>query len=237
MANYKYLDVRLVYDILTKKNIEEQYKKYGIADAYLQLLKFIEPGVELPATMPAKQTETLNVLYAGRGGTQKRVWLIDKIATHFIDNNLRVKFHFAGTMEDEVSEKVKTDAVMHGQVSDAAIMKTIYEQTDVILLTSAYEGFPMVIKEGMANGCIPVVTALEGNKTHLIDGQNSLLINNITDENAVVTEGVLHITKLMEDLPYRTELQHKAFNYAQKHFGKERFVDEYRKLLRADKAG
>ena len=101
----------------------------------------------------------------------------------------------------------------------------------MILLTSAYEGFPMFIKEGMAQGCIPVVTALPGNKTHLRQGENALLIEEITDEDSVVSAGIAHLKALMENDELRTQLSASAFSYAHQHFGKKNFMKAYNQLL------
>lgn len=98
-------------------------------------------------------------------------------------------------------------------------------------MTSAYEGFPMFIKEGMACGCVPVVTALEGNKMHLTSGANCLLINAVENEQQVVALGVEQIKKLIHDLHLLQQLSENAYEYATTHFSKEKFNKEYRELL------
>lgn len=231
LANYKLLNYRIVYDNYTLSNIKKQYLKYSVPDTYLDKILFIEPGVEMPATFHKNYQPPLNILYAGRGGPQKRINLLDCIAKHCIKKNLPVKFHFAGTMADELSEYVKQHSVLHGEISDQDKMAQLYRQSHILLMTSAYEGFPMFIKEGMANGCIPVVTALEGNKTHLRDNENSLLIENPTDEAYVVEEGINKLTKLINDSEMLVRLSHSAHQYAISHFTRERFIQQYRRFF------
>ncbi len=232
LANYKYLSYRIVYDNLTFKNIEQQYRSYGVDDAYLKRLLFIEPGVQINPLDEKNFDAPLKILYAGRGGPQKRVWLISKIAEYFLKENLPVAFHFAGDMQSDLSDFVINKSTMYGMISDEKELQDIYQDCHVILLTSAYEGFPMVIKEGMANGCVPVVTALEGNKTHLQDNINALLIDEIEDEDIVVKQGIEKIKMLLDQKPLHKKLAVNCRQYAVSHFDKKIFEEKMSSFLK-----
>lgn len=230
LANVDYLDHRIVYDTFTLANIKKQYEDNSFT-AKLSRILFIEPGVEI-ALPPQKEFKLpLALLYAGRGGPQKRIHLINKICEQCFAEKLPVSFHFAGTMTDELSEAVKSNSTIHGQISNPSEMYALYALSHIILMTSAYEGFPMFIKEGMACGCVPVVTALEGNKMHLSTGINSLLIEAVQDEQNVIASGFEQIKKLVNDLGLLQELSVNAYAYAKANFGKEKFNNEYRNLL------
>jgi glycosyltransferase involved in cell wall biosynthesis len=232
LANVRLLDNRIVYDSYTLNNIRRQYEEYGIPESCLDRIKFIEPGVEIPATMPIRENALpLKVLYAGRGGAQKRIWLLDRVAARCYEQGLPVVFHFAGTMTDELSEPVKAASVIHGRISGKEAMSALYAACDALLMTSAYEGFPMAIKESMAQGCVPVVTALEGNKMHLTHLQNALLIESIEDEEQVVEQGFRNLQMLVSDSELRISLQHAAYTYAAAHFNRKCFMKEYRDFL------
>lgn len=232
LANHKYLSFRIVYDNLTLQNIKRQYTEYGIENAYLERILFIEPGVNTDTPAEKNFDMPLKVLYAGRGGVQKRVWLISKIAEYFLQENLPVAFHFAGNMKNDLSPLVIKNSTLYGLISDEKKMQSIYQNCHVILLTSAYEGFPMVIKEGMANGCVPVVTALEGNKTHLTDNFNALLINDIENEDAVVKQGIEKIKLLLENKSFHKELAIHCREYAASHFSKNIFEEKINEFLK-----
>ena len=103
-------------------------------------------------------------------------------------------------------------------------------ESDIALLTSSYEGFPTFIKESMANGCIPVVTALPGNLMHLKDRFNSLLIHEILDEAKLVQEGIHIIMELTRDKNLCIQLSTEAYNYAKQHFSRDAFNQAYREL-------
>jgi glycosyltransferase involved in cell wall biosynthesis len=134
-------------------------------------------------------------------------------------------------MEDELSANVKNNSILHGRIDSQEKMYEIYKGAHVILLTSAFEGFPMVIKEGMACGCVPLVTALEGNKTHLTNRQNGLLIEAITEEEKVIEQGIKLIQELIGSPELVSTLSQNSYKYACQHFQKEHFLKECRKLL------
>ncbi|HEY4936813.1 MAG TPA: glycosyltransferase family 4 protein [Puia sp.] len=231
LKNYRCLNYRIIYDCFTKDNIEKQYAAFHIDPVYLQRILFIEPGVDIPPEKNKSFDPPLKIICAGRGGPQKRIWLVNRIAEYLIDQHAAVTFHFAGTLIYELSEKVKGNAVIHGEISDPEKMNALLAGSDIALLTSSYEGFPMFIKESMANGCIPVVTALPGNRMHLKDRFNSLIIHEILDENKLVEEAIQIIMELTDNRKLCIHLSDEAYNYAIQHFSRNEFNREYRKLL------
>jgi glycosyltransferase involved in cell wall biosynthesis len=231
LVNVRRLTHRIVYDYFTQENIQKQYARYHIDVVFLERLVFIEPGVDIPAEKKRSFELPLTIVCAGRGGPQKRIWLVNRIAESCLDQRLPVIFHFAGTMVDELSAAVRAHAVIHGKIADPGKMTALLSGSDIALLTSAYEGFPMFIKESMACGCIPVVTALPGNLMHLKDGQNSLLIGEISDEDEVVRQGIEKIKELTRDSMLGIRLSNAAWQYARDHFSREDFNKLYRELL------
>jgi glycosyltransferase involved in cell wall biosynthesis len=231
LANHKLLSHRFIYDTYTLENIKRQYQTYKVPLSYLDKIVFIEPGVEVPPSIHKDYSLPLKILYAGRGGPQKRIHLLNRIVEYFLQQNWPIQFHFAGTVIEELSETIKRNAVLHGNISSSDKMNTLYLQSHAILMTSAYEGFPMLIKESMAYGCIPIVTALEGNKMHLKDGTNALLIEAIEDEEKVVSKGIEKIKMLTDGPELIKRLSTQSHGYAMKHFDKSRFLQSSRELL------
>ncbi len=99
LMNYQLLTHRIVYDFYTRENIEKQYAEFHIDPVYLRRILFIEPGVDIPPEKKKSFEAPLKIICAGRGGPQKRIWLINRIAEHLIDQQLPVHFHFAGTTD------------------------------------------------------------------------------------------------------------------------------------------
>lgn len=230
LGNYKNLDLRLCVDYYTFENIKEQYTQYNVPESYTERIHVIEPGVPIPDQNNKTITLPLVLLYAGRGGAQKRIHLLDRIARYCIDNQLPVIFHFAGSIENELSDLVKQKSILHGQVDKNKMME-LYELAHIIIMTSAFEGFPMLIKEGMAHGCIPLVTALEGNKTHLTDRKNALLIEEITNEDILIQQCIGKLNFMLSHLEDTNQLSANAYHYAKMHFNRADFLTAYRKLL------
>ena len=158
---------------------------------------------------------------------KKRIYLINRMAEYCIANNKPVKFHFVGTMEDQLSDVVKQNSVMHGSVSTQTAMYEIYEQCDVLIITSWFEGFSMVVKEAMVNKGIPLVTALDGFKTRLTHLQNALLIDDPQNEEHVVQKGLELILFLVENPEERKRLSLAAYNYGAAHFDIKIFAEKY----------
>jgi len=231
LANYKFLNDRMVIDIVTRQNILDQYRLYGVPETFNDRIHVVEYGVHIPNAVVKTAIPPLKVLYAGRGTRQKRVWLLNRIAEHSIKNNFPVHFTFAGSMGSELSAMVKMNCNVLGEIGDQEMMQKLFSENHVIILTSAFEGFPVVVKEGMAFGCVPIVTALPGNKIHLEHLFNSLLIEDTEDENKVVEGGVRNIELLLSQPDLLVKLTKTAYEYAQKKFGKQSFITAYRTLL------
>lgn len=231
LANHYWINQRMVIDDITKQNIINQYQEYKIPREFETRVIVAEYGVDIPAPVIKPPTPPLKVLYAGRGGKQKRIWLLNRIAEHFI-GNADVEFTFAGSMGGELSEIVKSQCNVMGEIGDQQVMNNLFATHHGIILTSAFEGFPVVVKEGMSFGCVPIVTALPGNKIHLEHLNNALLIQNVQDEAKVVEEGINHINLLLSNPTLLKTLSQSAFTYAQKKFGKQDFISAYRNLLK-----
>jgi len=231
LANHHYIDERMVIDNYTKENIINQYKTFGVPAVFNNKVHSVEYGVVIPQMVDKPLVPPLKILYAGRGTIQKRVWLLNKIAEHFISNHLPVEFTFAGSMIDELSETVRKNCKVTGEIGNQQEMNDLFASHHVIILTSSFEGFPVVVKEGMSFGCVPVVTALPGNKIHLEHLFNALLIEHFEDEHNVVEEGIRNIDLLLSQPDLLKTLSRNAYHYAQKKFGKQEFLTAYRKLL------
>ena len=231
LANHRYLNYRFIYDNYTLNNIRKQYKEYQVPDVFLERIVFIEPGVTIPPSLNKNYQIPLKILYAGRGGIQKRVWILNAVIREIVSRNLPVEFYFAGTMQEDLDAFAKDHSTIYGPLHTEGEMYDAYEKAQVLILTSQFEGFPMVIKESMACGCIPLVTALEGNKMHLEHLKNALLIENIIDEKSVADQAINHIQFLLERPDELERLSVACFQYAATNFDRERFYRDCRALL------
>ena len=231
LANHRYLSCRMITDTATGARIREQYQQYHVPPGYLDRVMLAEFGVQLPPLCMKDFSLPLKIIYAGRGGSQKRVWLISRVAEYFINSKEPVEFHFAGTMTDDLSPAVKKHCHIHGELSEKEALDQLYQKQHVVILTSAYEGFPVVIKEVMMYGCVPLVTALAEIKTHLSHLNNALLVDEIEDEEAVVAKAVSCIRLLISDPALLAQLSGNARRYGEANFTRDNFMRICRNLL------
>jgi glycosyltransferase involved in cell wall biosynthesis len=87
------------------------------------------------------------------------------------DGDLRQELEGIAMKERKVPIKIL------GAVKREELVK-IYSKAHVNILPSASEGFPKVIAEGAAYGCIPLVTDVSSIGQYVIDGQNGYLLQN-----------------------------------------------------------
>lgn len=209
------------------------YDKAGLDEGYKKRMQKILYKIDpKPGSGPRKTyPEILNIYYAGRGGPQKRVWLLVKAIEQCLQMNVPVAFHLAGNFKNELPEAILKKVTFHGEIKGGKDMTAFHQKMDVLMMTSAFEGFPMVIMEAMINGVVPVATAVDGVPEHIRDGYNGLLITNPEDEEAVVHQLVQHIVFLCNNRDKLKELSQQAYSYALENFSGETFCNSYRTVM------
>jgi glycosyltransferase involved in cell wall biosynthesis len=109
-------------------------------------------------------------------------------------------------------------------------MRKIYEQADVLILTSAFEGLPVVVMEMMASGKPVISTAVNGIPNYIHHLENGLLIQ-ATDEQEIVAEGCKYVEELLNNKPMRLAFGERSRAIAIELFGREQFCRSYRQVL------
>ncbi len=211
----------------------ELYRKFGIPETYDSRIKYILNGIPLPTQTFSKQFtgKGLNILYAGRDSIEKRVHIVRKIGMACIVSNLPVTVSYMG----DVSGVIKTYEFDHekfyGNVADTAQLNHIYESADVLLITSSEEGFPMVVMEGMARGCIILATPVGDMPVHIREGINGFLFSQVENEEKIIEEAQQLISKLVSDPVSCSAISENNIQYARTYFGLDKFEQHYQKLF------
>jgi glycosyltransferase involved in cell wall biosynthesis len=215
------------------KDYSRYYDEIGLDAKYKTRMRKILYKIE-PVEGSAPRTsygEVLNFYYAGRGGPQKRVWLLVKAIEECVKLGLPVAFHLAGNFKEELPEHILKHCTFHGQIRGGKDMAAFHQKMDVLMMTSAFEGFPVVMMEAMINGAVPVATAVDGVPEHIKDGENGMLIYDAKNEEGVVTQLVAHILYLTRKREHLKSMSHHAFNYAKETFSPEKFRSSYREVM------
>jgi L-malate glycosyltransferase len=229
-AFIKYLDARIFSTSKLKRDAEKLYKKNNLPAKYFQRLFFIDNKVNIPAHSQ-KMNETLEVVFIGRGAPQKRVHLIAAIAKRMHEMKAKIHFSFVGDVDKIINPIEYPYCTFYGNIKDRNKMEDIYNKSDVLLLTSAYEGLPIAVMEMMAHGKVVVSTAVDGIPDYISNGENGFLITNDPDENKIIDEGVLILSKLAHDKILLIEVGQKSRLYAEQHFSGKTFCENYSGVL------
>ncbi len=229
LAFAKYIDLRIFSTPKIKRDVEELYHRNHLPQSFFNKLLFIDNKVDIP---PFKEiaNNTLEVLYVGRGAPQKRVHLIAEIAKQVHQAGDPVHFSFAGDVENLIPADVKEYVTLYGNVRDEKALHDIYMGSDVLILTSAYEGLPIVIMDMMARGKIVLSTAVDGIPDYITHLENGMLITE-KDETKIVQQGIELLRLLLTRPDLKREIERRSYQYASKHFSGETFCHSYRKFL------
>src|SRR6185295_2242413 len=161
---------------------------------------------------------------------QKRVHLIAEIARRMHQAGEHIHFSFVGDVENIVAAEVKEYVTLFGNIKDEKELHKVYMNSDVLILTSAYEGLPIVIMDMMARGKIVVSTAVDGIPDYITHLDNGLLITE-KDESKIIEQGIELLKLLITNPELKREIGAKSYQYALKHFSGETFCQSYRKIL------
>jgi len=225
----KYIDIRIFSTPKIKRDVESQYRQNNVPLPFWERLRFIDNRVDVPSYQKIGN-KILQVIYVGRGAPQKRVHLIAEMARQMHETGRPVHFSFVGDVEKIIPEDVRQYASLYGQISDEEKLHEIYTRSDVLILTSAYEGLPIVVMDMMARGKVIISTAVDGIPDYVTHGQNGLLITE-TEESKIVEQGVQLLDFLIANPAAKEEIGIRSYRYAVEHFSGETFCETFRKLF------
>lgn len=95
-------------------------------------------------------------------------------------------------------------------------LNTVYTDSDIIVLPSATEGFPKVIAEAAAFGCIPVVTNVSSIGQYIIDKQNGILLKDgKPDTIAKALKFIFSQKQKLEEMKTNVVQMSRLFTYEQ----------------------
>lgn len=223
------IDLRIFSTRALKKLVIEQYEQNGIAQALYKRLLFIDNAIDIP------QAEVVGnavpeVVFIGRGVPQKRIPLIAEIARRMHEGGDAIHFSFVGDVEKVINIDDYPYCRFYGNVKDEALMNAIYSQSDILILTSAFEGLPIVVMTMMAYGKVVLSTAVNGIPDYIEHMKNGLLIRS-TNEDEIVLEGVDLLRQLIDTPDLIEKLGKCNRDIATQKFSKSAFCKTYRRIL------
>ena len=195
--------------------------------------------LNVPQRVIRTENEVVKILTVGRFvGLKDLDTSLESINTLRAINNSGVRFKFLivgyGELENhirELTEKLKLKDIVEIIIKPEKI-SDYYEESDIYLSTSIYEGLSNSIMEAMAY-CLPVVATNVGDNHFLIkDGVNGFLTDTV-DAN-MISEKLL---QLVESGNLRNKMGANSYEHLIKDFSSDHFSENYYSLIESLKAG
>lgn len=164
----------------------------------------------------------------GRLSYQKNHKLLLNVFSKLISKfpNIRLQIIGDGELKNELLKQIE-ELNLRGKVELIPYQKNIYEyisKFDLMVMTSRYEGVPLVILEAMAIG-VPVASSDVGGINEIInDGRTGILINSFCEDNFV--------KKISELINNSEKIKEISFNASKEiqNFSVENMVKNYEDL-------
>jgi glycosyltransferase involved in cell wall biosynthesis len=167
---------------------KDYYKKTGAPEVEFNKFILLITGIETSEILhPKEKNKPLKVLFVGRGSTEKRIELAAMIAKKVKSQQPDISFEFIGNVEKYIPHDLSKFCIVHGNIQNKETIEYHYQKNNVLLITSSFEGFPLVVMEAMNNGLAIISTEVGDVPLHVkndINGyiaKSSLSSEEITD--------------------------------------------------------
>jgi glycosyltransferase involved in cell wall biosynthesis len=192
-------------------------KAASLCPELAQRLTVIPYGVSIPPHPPQRMAaagEPLQIVYSGRLiQEQKRILDLPGIVHELVRRRIPVRLNIAGGGWDEAELKGACQELAHqGLIRFCGILSqeqlaNLYEQSDVFILTSEYEGLPLALLEAMGHGCVPVVTDISSGIPEVVRNEVNGYLVPVGSTHAFAAR----LAALYHDLDQRRKLAESAF--------------------------
>jgi glycosyltransferase involved in cell wall biosynthesis len=207
----------------------DQYRAWGVPGKFDERIEYILNGITLPEQQQHRFEEgRLRLLYVGRSTAEKRVHLADGIYQQLKQSSLPVTMTYVGDVSAVVAPG---NGEQLGNITNEQKLDTVYRRSDILLVTSSEEGFPMVVMEAMARGCVILATPVGDLPVHVKDNENGYLFSETANEQKIIDEARNIIEKLLHSPELCRRLSANNINYAYANFGLTKFEARYRELI------
>lgn len=224
------LTQRVVITPYLKEVLTSLYEKKGMS-SFSSRIHVINNAVDIPISCPKKNlSKGLNVIIVARPVDEKRLYLCGKIALLCQQAQLPISFTFVGGLEEQVAQPQLTNSFFISPISEKDKLYALYASHHIILLTSSSEGFPMVFMEAMANGVIPISSAVGGIPAILHPAQIGF-VSEEKEEEKLVFALYEWLEQSIAKPAFLQAMSEKAYLYAKEHFNRPLFKEKYRHLL------
>jgi glycosyltransferase involved in cell wall biosynthesis len=173
----------------------------------------------------------LNILFVGRESEEKRVFILKDIIKKASTRIPNLTFTLVGSDFESIKNEELNNVNILGKIYDKKRLNEIYKQTDILIITSRREGFPLVIQEAMATSNVPLSTNVGGIPHHIKNNENGILISSDQSDQEIIESFLSELEELSKNQNKLSELKKTAYQYAKMHFSVEKFKESYKRVL------
>jgi glycosyltransferase involved in cell wall biosynthesis len=173
-----------------------------------------------------QEHERTGLLFVGRPSPEKRLDLFLDLCTR-LENAAPGRFRFSVVGAGKIPGHAHVQFL--GRINDPQALSDVFQQHDLLALTSTREGFPLVIMEAMAHGLVVLSTPV-GDVPDRLNADFAVVTSSI-DESVVLKEMTRTIIELDNDRVRLLWMKANALQKARTDFAPEQFRQHYRALL------
>ena len=173
------------------------------------------------------ENKPMQILFVGRFAANKGINILMDAAQQLNRSGYinELQFHLVGKgplFEHFTSTVKEPNIIYHGFADDAALNK-LYEDSDIFVLPTFFEGMPTVVLEAMGYS-LPIIVTDTGATTEMVDDNNGYIINKADVKslvNAIVQFYQMDVAKKKQLADYSYKKVHDNFTWsvvAQKHY-------------------
>jgi glycosyltransferase involved in cell wall biosynthesis len=197
---------------------------------YLELISVkysVEPNkcVIIPSGVDLKKFNTVNkhkgsdeirdLLFVGRLSKQKN---LDMLLSAFklLQKECELTLHIVGDgerrkmIQQRIAKENLRNVILHGRVSDEEL-RNLYQKSDIFVLPSLYESFPLVLLEAMASGLPIVASDIPGIRS--VVGGCGILVKPTPENFASAIAKLIKNESLREELIRKGKEKVKSYDW------------------------
>ncbi|EOS13699.1 glycosyltransferase [Phocaeicola sartorii] len=208
--------------------LAQRYTNIFKADKFLAIANPVT--IQIPVSNSIIQNKGKEVIYVGRiEYNQKRTFrIIDiwkNIESKFPEWNLTIIGD--GKDRNDLEKRIQENNLKNISITGFVNPITYYQRASILLMTSEYEGFPLVLAEGMTYGVVPIVYGS-------FDAVFDIIIN---DYNGYITKQPYHeqdFVHLLERLFFNTKTLQRLSQNAQlsaQQFSVDSIIEKWYKTI------
>ena len=228
--NYKHSDI---YEVLSPSFVEKFKKFTGITNTSKLRVQTNPVTIDTGVYKYAPEKKTKELLYVGRiDNSQKRVHRLIETWALIEPQKKDWKLTIVGdgVERNNIEEQIRSLKLKRVSLEGFQNPVEYYKRASIMALVSEFEGFPLVLAEGMSFGVVPVVYGSYSAVYDIIDHEKNGMIVMPEDGKFSAQSMAKALLYVMEDNERRTLMARKAIETSER-FSLEAIYKEWERTF------